>query len=496
MKTLILAFPLSLAATLSLAPISAQQLWVTYPGGSGPGAGKHVVLVSGDEEYRSEESLPALGKILAVRHGFRCTVLFAIDPATGQIQPNHRFNIPGLEALASADVMVIATRFRDLAEDQMGRIDAYLMRGGPVLGMRTATHAFNIPKDKPYGRYGNGFNGEPAEWQGGFGRLVLGEMWISHHGHHGQESTGGLIAPGARDHVLTRGLQDRDVWGPTDVYGVRLPLPGDSQPIVLGQVLAGMTPDAAPVEGKKNDPILPVAWTKTYQLPGGKPGRAFATTMGASTDLERAGTRRMLVNAVYWLAGLGDEIPAAGTDATLVGEYAPSKFAFHKDEHWTEKAMTPAQFALPAGDEFATLDDTIGALYACISGPIGAPRDFDRMRRLFAPDARLIPTGPRRDGSHAHSMISVDDYIARSGDQLVSMGFRETEIARRVDRFGNIAQVFSTYETWRGEETKPFMRGINSIQAVFDGKRWWILNVFWQQESAATPIPAEYLKAK
>ncbi len=481
-----------LALCVFLPPAAAQQPWTTYEGGDGPGKGKHIVLVSGDEEYRSEEALPALGKILAVRHGFRCTVLFAIDPATGQIQPNNTHNIPGLEALASADVMVIQTRFRDLPDEQMAHIDAYLMRGGPVLGMRTATHAFNIPKDKPYARYGNGFGGEPAEWKGGFGRLVLGEMWISHHGHHGQESTGGLIAPGARTHVLTRGLQDRDVWGPTDVYGVRLPLPGDSQPIVLGQVLAGMSPDDAPVEGKKNDPLMPVAWTKTYTLPGGKPGRSFATTMGASTDLVREGTRRMLVNAVYWLAGLGEAIPATGTDAALVGAYDPSRFAFHKDEHWVEKAMTPAQAAL--GGDLTTLDGIIAGLYAAISGPVGAPRDFDLMRSLFAPDARLIPSGPRSGGGHGHTFVSVEDYIARSGDSLVSMGFREKEIARRVDRFGNIAQVFSTYEAWRGEEAKPFMRGINSIQCVFDGTRWWILNVFWQQESATAPIPAEYLR--
>lgn len=490
MKTVLFAFCLSLWAP------AAQQLWTTYEGGSGPGAGKHVVLVSGDEEYRSEEALPALGKILAVRHGFRCTVLFAIDPATGQIQPNQRHNIPGLEVLAAADVMVIATRFRDLPDDQMAHIDAYLQRGGPVLGMRTATHAFNIGKDKPYARYGNGFDGEPVEWQGGFGRLVLGEMWISHHGHHGKESTRGLIAPGAREHAIVRGLQDGDVWGPTDVYGVRLPLPGDSQPIVLGQVLAGMSPEDDPVEGKKNDPLLPVAWTKSYQIPGGKPGRTFATTMGAATDLARDGTRRMLVNAVYWLTGLGEKIPASGTDATLVGAYAPSPYAFHKDVHWTDKAMTPAQAAL-GGDvasDLSTLDGIIAGLYASISGPVGAPRDFDRMRSLFAPEARLIPSGPRQGAGHGHTFVTVDDYIARSGESLVRMGFVEKEIARRVDRFGNIAQVFSTYEAWRGDEKQPFMRGINSIQCVFDGKRWWILNVFWQQESQASPIPAEYLR--
>ncbi|HWA99487.1 MAG TPA: hypothetical protein VG713_13385, partial [Pirellulales bacterium] len=127
----------------------ADELWVTYEGSQGPGHGKHVVLVSGDEEYRSEEALPQLGKILARHHGFKCTVLFAIDPSDGTINPIERSNIPGLEALATADLMIIATRFRDLPDDQMKHIVDYLATGRPVIGMRTATHAFNVKADKP-----------------------------------------------------------------------------------------------------------------------------------------------------------------------------------------------------------------------------------------------------------------------------------------------------------------------------------------------------------
>ena len=97
---------------------SAAEQWIVYSGGSGPGAGKHVVLISGDEEYRSEEALPQLGKILATHHGFRCTVLFAIDPETGFIDPNVNDNIPGLANLDSADLMVIFTRFRALPDEQ------------------------------------------------------------------------------------------------------------------------------------------------------------------------------------------------------------------------------------------------------------------------------------------------------------------------------------------------------------------------------------------
>jgi type 1 glutamine amidotransferase len=223
---------------------------------------------------------------------------------------------------------VIATRFRNLPDEQMKHIDDYLRAGKPVIGMRTATHAFNVPKDRTYAHYGNGYGGEKKDWADGFGRLVLGEKWISHHGHHGKESTRGIIAADAKDHPILRGIADGDIWGPTDVYGVRLPLPGDSKPLVLGQVLVGMTADSAPVEGKKNDPMMPVAWTKTYSVDGGPSGRVFTTTMGSSTDMVAEGTRRMLVNACYWATGLEDKIPEkSGVD--VVGPFEPTAFGFN-----------------------------------------------------------------------------------------------------------------------------------------------------------------------
>jgi len=315
-------------AMLAARPLRADDPWLEVAGAAGPGQGKHVVLVSGDEEYRSEEALTQLAKLLATHHGFTCTVLYAIDPKTGEISPNTGNNIPGLEALAKADLMVIATRFRNLPDEQMKHIDDYLRAGKPVIGMRTATHAFNIPKDRTYAHYGNGYGGDKQDWADGFGRLVLGEKWINHHGHHGKESTRGIIAADAKDHPILRGIADGDIWGPTDVYGVRLPLPGDSKPLVLGQVLVGMTPDSAPVEGKKNDPMMPVAWTKTYSVDGGPSGRVFTTTMGSSTDMAAEGTRRMLVNACYWAVGLDDKIPSKSC-VDVVGPFEPTAFGFN-----------------------------------------------------------------------------------------------------------------------------------------------------------------------
>ena len=315
----------------------AGDPWLTVAGQDGPGKGSRVVLVSGDEEYRSEEALTQLAKILAKHHGFHCTVLYAIDPKTGAIDPNTVDNIPGLEALRAADLMVIATRFRNLPDGQMKEIDDYLRAGKPVVGMRTATHAFNVPKDRAFHHYSWDQKGEKLPQ--GFGRQVLGETWISHHGSHGHESTRGIIAPDAKDHPILRGIKDGDIWGPTDVYGVRLPLPGDSRPLVLGQVLVGMKPDDKPVEGKKNDPMMPVAWTKTSSVAGGPAGRVFTTTMGAATDLLAAGTRRLLVNACYWAAGLEERISAT-SNVDLVGVFEPTPFGFNG----AKKGRTPADY--------------------------------------------------------------------------------------------------------------------------------------------------------
>jgi hypothetical protein len=330
---------LVLAALVSLSGTAATAAdpWIVFDGSDGPGKGKHIVLVSGDEEYRSEESLPQLAKILAKHHGFKCTVLFAIDPKDGTINPNQRNNIPGLKALRTADLLVIFTRFRDLPDDQMKYIVEYVESGRPIIGMRTATHAFDIKSSKTYARY----DWRSREWEGGFGRQVLGETWINHHGAHGKQSTRGILAKEAGGHPIVRGIQDGDIWGPTDVYGVRLPLPGDSRPLVLGQVLVGMSPSDPPVPGKQNDPMLPIAWVKSY---GGKQGvsaRIFSTTMGASQDLLSEGLRRLLVNSCYWASKLEEQIPAR-SNVELVGEYKPRPFGFGG----FQKGVKPSDLAI------------------------------------------------------------------------------------------------------------------------------------------------------
>jgi len=289
--------------------------------GSGPGSGKRIVLISGDEEYRSEQALPQLAKILTKRHGFQCTVLFAIDAKDGTINPDQRNNIPGLEALDNADLMVIFTRFRDLPDAQMKHIVDYVEAGRPIVALRTATHAFDLKTSKTYQRY----SWNSKEWDGGFGRQVLGETWIDHHGDHGKQSTRGIVVREQEGHPILRGIHSGDIWVPTAVYKVRLPLPGDSQPLILGQVLQGMQPSDPPAAGAKNDPMMPVAWTKTYSSKSG--ARVFTTTMGAAEDLENESLRRLIVNACFWAMGLESQIPPR-TNVDLVGDYKPLPFRF------------------------------------------------------------------------------------------------------------------------------------------------------------------------
>ncbi len=320
-RTALVAF--GLLAVSSTGTLRAQDPWVVYDGGAGPLKGKHVVLISGDEEYRSEEALPQLGKILAKHHGCKCTVLFAIDPKDGTINPNQNDNIPGLEALQSADLMIIFTRFRNLPDAQMQHIAKYLEAGKPIIGMRTATHAFNNPKSKLFAKHSH----QSKEWAGGFGKQVLGETWVNHHGGHGTQSTRGILAKGAEKNPILRGIKDGDIWGPTDVYTVRLA--SDCTPLVMGEVLKGMKSTDEPLPGPKNNPMMPVAWTRIYEGEQGVKSRVFTTTMGASQDLAAAGTRRLLVNAAYWALALEEQIPAM-SQVDIVGTYKPLPFGNNK----------------------------------------------------------------------------------------------------------------------------------------------------------------------
>ena len=160
---------------------------------------------------------------------------------------------------------------------------------------------------------------------------------------------------------------------------------------------------------------------------------------------------------------------------------------------------TPAPVTPPAADpkDVATMDAIVAAVYDVISGAAGQKRNWDRFRSLFIPGARLIPTGRRPTGDVGPRVFTPEDYIERSGPVLEKNGFFEREISRRLEKFGNIAHVFSTYEArHNAADEKPFVRGINSMQLMNDGKRWWIVTIFWQAEDDKNPLPAEYLRGR
>lgn len=329
-------------ATLAVA-VSASQDWVVYEGRSGPGAGKHIVFLAGDEEYRSEEALPQLARILAVRHGFKCTVLFSVD-AKGAIDPNTRDNQPGLEALDSADLCVTLLRFRSWPDAQMKHFVDYLLAGKPILALRTSTHAFAYAPDStsPYRRFG----WQSAEWQGGFGRQVLGETWVNHWGDHGRQATRGVVSSEAQNHPVLRGVAA--LFGTTDVYEAAPP--SDASILVRGEVVDGMnSSDPAASARKKttlgvdqplNDPMMPIVWTRRYKNELGNSNLVFTSTLGAATDLLSEGFRRMLVNAAFWAVGLEAKIPARA-NVEFVGTYDPSPFGFGR----FRKGVKPSDLA-------------------------------------------------------------------------------------------------------------------------------------------------------
>jgi hypothetical protein len=146
-------------------------------------------------------------------------------------------------------------------------------------------------------------------------------------------------------------------------------------------------------------------------------------------------------------------------------------------------------------EDVGSIEAIVDALYGAISGPAG-PRDWSRLRSLFMPGARLIPSGRRPDGSTVARVLSVDDFVKAIDPRSKVEGFFESEIHRRVERFGAVAHVFSTYESRHAKDDRPFVRGINSIQLFFDGKRWWVVTIFWDSERPDQPIPAEYLPGK
>jgi type 1 glutamine amidotransferase len=323
------SFPFLLGVVLSVRTLAAEP-WVTYEPPAGKAGGQHIVLLSGDEEYRSEESLPQLARVLSQRHGFRCTVLISQD-ADGTINPNNQTNVPGMHLLGTADLVVNQFRFRELPDADMKYFVDYLDSGRPMIVVRTATHAFAYSRNKqsPYARF---------DWQapgGGFGGMTVGETWTFHHGDHGKEAARGLVNGRNQKDPILNGVDD--VFGPSDVYGVNPDFPADASVLIYGQVLTGMKPEDPPNLRKA---IMPMVWRREYRGPAGKVSMILCTTIGAAVDLQSEDLRRPFINAAFDLTGL--PVPERA-DAAWVGEFTPSMFGFNTFKKGVKLADHPAR---------------------------------------------------------------------------------------------------------------------------------------------------------
>jgi hypothetical protein len=306
-----------------------SPLWLNYSGADGPGKGKLIVLISADQEYRSEQSLPMLAGILSQHCGFDCTVLFGVNEAglvdpTAPVHPEKgkesefkAHNIPGLEHLAKADLLIFATRLQTLPDEQMEAFVSYFDSGKPLIALRTANHGFRSPL--PYI-----VDGKQVSLSD-----ILGGNFLNHHGVWSQDSTRGDIIPEQKDHPILKGV--KDIWGLTDVY--RTYRKGESLPagctaLVMGQPLLGR------VQGGESNPKkepLPVVWVKDWKTSGGKTARVLHCTMGSAKDFENPGLRRLIVNGAFWGLSMEDQIQE-DRSVEPIREYKPLSSGFHYEK--------------------------------------------------------------------------------------------------------------------------------------------------------------------
>ena len=301
-----------LATALFLLGISIQTTFAQS------GKQVHVVFVTGDEEYRSEESMPMLAKILKREMGCKVTVRYALDD-NGYIDPNNTTNIPGLEVLEEADMMVIFTRFRALPDEQARYILDFAESGKPMAGFRTATHTFKY-EDDPEREYRN------DEWP----IKVFGQKWITHHGHFSDGHgflTDVTIIDGKQNHKILRGVAPFKAYSWLyHVHGGEHALPANSNHLLTGRSLRSNHEQNGNLD--KFPLTNPVAWTRTYTGSSGKAARVFFTTLGHPYDFKDESMRKLALNGIYWALGMEKKIPRKGVNVDFVDEYDPNNSGF------------------------------------------------------------------------------------------------------------------------------------------------------------------------
>ena len=296
-----------------------------------------VVFVTGDEEYRSEESMPMLAAILQRDHAVDPVVLFA--QTDGRIDQDRLDDIPGLDALADADLLVLFTRFRALPPDQMRHVVEYVESGRPVVGFRTGTHAFKYPDGSEF-----------AAWNEEKIAELVGQRWVVHHGHFadGENFLTEVTGAGAASPILNGvGTPFRAYSWLYHVEGGGDSLAAGSVPLLTGRSLRSKR--LLDGEADRYAPVQPVAWTKTnpFSPAGAAPGRVFFTTLGHPFDFKREPVRRLAVQGILWALGREGEIPAGGVGVQFDGPYDPANSGFGTGK----RGLVPADVLANAGAE-------------------------------------------------------------------------------------------------------------------------------------------------
>jgi len=481
--SLFLALLAFAAAGIDARNLTASDRLVFLPPQNSPTA-KHIVLVAGDEEYRTEESMPMLAKILSQKHGFKCTVLFALGPdGADYIDPNNSRGIRGWEALAIADLMIIGTRFRSPNAEDAQYVANFLNAGKPVIGTRTATHAFTGKGD---------FSGLAYDQ---FGLKILGETWVSHHGQHAVQGARSVIEAQNADHPILRGVGE--LFAPSDVYGV-IHLSQSDTILLRGAVTESLDPKSPNVTDQKNDPLQPLAWLHTYTSPDGKKtGTSFTTTAGASVDFVDENLRRLIVNAAYHLTG--QEVPTKA-DVEYVDPFYPSFFGFIRDkDHFRKLNLRPAdfdlgeapqvpdpqgapvwkfrpQFAKPAMEESSQLlEPRQSERIALVGGSLAERMNlfgyFETLLHLRFPDKELVfrnfgwPADEVGNQQRPDNYTTLDDPMIEFGPELFLcfFGFNEHFAG---DAPETIAKFQQDYRQWIEKKRKEFDKPERPIRFI------------------------------
>jgi len=388
--------PFIAAAVLVFAsPALAESL--VYEGSEGLGKGKHIVFIANDHEYRSEQTCPLLAKILAKHHGFRCTVLFGVDE-DGAIKAGAT-DVPGLEALQTADVLFFFTRFMRLSDEQAGLLVDYFERGGPAVGVRTSTHCFNGQPGK-WEKLNFNYGGD--DYRGGLGEQVFGNTWDkergqSHYGTNHQMGCRITAVTQSADHPILRGVKQIHAY--SGAY--KSQPPSDAVPLLEVQVLNTFGPSD---EINTERPVVNAGWTRDWYIaPSGRKqnARVVYTSFGASEDLLDEDGRRFLTNACLWAGGWEDKI-TADLDVSIVGGFAPSPYSSGAFYYEGVKPVDLADWeshVMPATANLAGVSDPATArrrANALTNRPQLKAQLAEKYPELYGPDAKLPAARSKR----------------------------------------------------------------------------------------------------